>query len=560
MLALAGAHAVGGVALHQLDVVVALLRRVVKILELQVFVEVDKVLALRMGHDGPGVAGAACRFGHLRHSLWARKAAMGCGQQAGTLAVQRLGRAVIHAVDAAAGKDPRWQRGRYKLLHGIGPAHGRAGLVQQIRGRGVAHAHDHAIAGHVFAGARIGLAIGQQARQGHAGDPASAVARMGFVNSPAIEHPDSGGAYRFTGSTGRRLAAHIGHGGDFHARAQGVEHRCESFAVGHQRHCGLHGAHRVAVDQALRRTAGHDAGDVVVPEYRRQLKSPAGYHHGLSAQFGHALRVDQRHPVVGVVTDGCGVGQHADQRFCSHRSLQFAQGLQRCRAAAQLVARAAAAACVFIHHHDLRPGPCSVQSRLQTRDTRADDQHVAKIVALGRVQGGLGQIEFSQTGEVADHAFPQWEQRFGVKRLVIKAHWQKTRQQPHEAVAVVLDATGGVDRDQVHALAQRLHIATDVHGLGRLQHHVDVVVGQCQHAARAVVLEGAAQRVLPGGPQGGADAVTGIAAAIAPLKTKAQGRTAVQPLTGLRGQAHGITAGHRERSFQSHRFGYRAPQ
>ena len=34
MLALAGAHAVGGVALHELDVVVALLRRVIKIFEL----------------------------------------------------------------------------------------------------------------------------------------------------------------------------------------------------------------------------------------------------------------------------------------------------------------------------------------------------------------------------------------------------------------------------------------------------------------------------------------------------------------------------------------------
>ncbi len=169
------------------------------------------------------------------------------------------------------------------MLHGIGPAHGRSSLVQQIGGGGEAHAHDHAITGHAFTAAGIGLPIGQQARQGHAGDPASAVTGMGFVNGPTIQHPHSGCAYRVPCSTGRRLAAHIGHGGDFHARVQGVEHCGETFAVGYQRHCGLHGAHRVAVDQPLRRTAGHDAGDVIVAKHRGQLEGPAGHHHGLGA-------------------------------------------------------------------------------------------------------------------------------------------------------------------------------------------------------------------------------------------------------------------------------------
>ena len=123
------------------------------------------------------------------------------------------------------------------------------------------------------------------------------------------------------------MATHIGHGGDFHARAQGIEHGSKSFAIGHQCHCGVHGAHRVAVDQPLGCAAGHDAGDVVVAKYRRQLEGPGGHHHGFSTQLGHALRVHQRDPVVSVVACGNGVGKQADERLRCHRSLQLVQGL-----------------------------------------------------------------------------------------------------------------------------------------------------------------------------------------------------------------------------------------
>ena len=57
VLALRRPHADGGVALEQLDAVEAFLHRVDEVLELQVLVEVDEVLALRMLDDGIGVGG-----------------------------------------------------------------------------------------------------------------------------------------------------------------------------------------------------------------------------------------------------------------------------------------------------------------------------------------------------------------------------------------------------------------------------------------------------------------------------------------------------------------------
>src|SRR6185503_5685315 len=47
-LALARPHAHGGIALEQLDIVEALLRRISKILKLQVYIEINEVLSARM--------------------------------------------------------------------------------------------------------------------------------------------------------------------------------------------------------------------------------------------------------------------------------------------------------------------------------------------------------------------------------------------------------------------------------------------------------------------------------------------------------------------------------
>ena len=85
---------------------------------------------------------------------------MGGSQHTGALSVQRLGSVVVNAVDPSASEYARRQLGRYKLLHGIGPAHARTRLVQEVGSRRIAHAHDYAVAGNRFLAAGIGLSIG----------------------------------------------------------------------------------------------------------------------------------------------------------------------------------------------------------------------------------------------------------------------------------------------------------------------------------------------------------------------------------------------------------------
>ena len=57
MLPLAGPHSKSGVALEQLDAVKTFLDGVLEILELQILIEIDKILASWMGKDGKRVVG-----------------------------------------------------------------------------------------------------------------------------------------------------------------------------------------------------------------------------------------------------------------------------------------------------------------------------------------------------------------------------------------------------------------------------------------------------------------------------------------------------------------------
>ena len=110
MLALARPHADGRETLEQLDVVEAFLHGVREVLELQVFIEVDEILALRMRHDRPRMRwrfrlrrrrdrSGAARFG--------TRPAVERGQHAGAAAILQLAVEGEDAVHASAGKHAR---------------------------------------------------------------------------------------------------------------------------------------------------------------------------------------------------------------------------------------------------------------------------------------------------------------------------------------------------------------------------------------------------------------------------------------------------------------------
>jgi hypothetical protein len=70
---------------------------------------------------------------------------------------------------------------------------------------------------------------------------------------------------------------------------------------------GGHHDHPTAGSDAIARqqprSAGrqHHAGQIVVAKHRRLLDDAGGEHHGLGAHLGHALRLRERHPMIGVV-------------------------------------------------------------------------------------------------------------------------------------------------------------------------------------------------------------------------------------------------------------------
>ena len=95
VLALARAHADSGVALQQLDVVEALLHGIEEVLELQVLIEVDEVLAARMRKDRIGMArSAALRLCDRRRER--AQTNVGGGLQTRALAVTQL---LVQVVD-----------------------------------------------------------------------------------------------------------------------------------------------------------------------------------------------------------------------------------------------------------------------------------------------------------------------------------------------------------------------------------------------------------------------------------------------------------------------------
>src|SRR6266478_202359 len=107
MAALRGAHTDGGIALQQLDVVVAISDTVHQILDLDILVEVDEVAPAFMGEDWPGMglAHAAAIAGDGRGFAAAGEASVPRCRPTGASTFGHHRFKAICAVDRAGGKD-----------------------------------------------------------------------------------------------------------------------------------------------------------------------------------------------------------------------------------------------------------------------------------------------------------------------------------------------------------------------------------------------------------------------------------------------------------------------
>ncbi|OIQ88068.1 hypothetical protein GALL_300750 [mine drainage metagenome] len=328
------------------------------------------------------------------------------------------------------------------------------------------------------------------------------------------------------------------HGRQLHTGRQQVHGDAISLVVSGQHHCPPERFDRVAVDQALRRRAHHHARQVVVAEYRRLLECAAGDDHLSCAHLGHALRPDQRQQAVRIVSRRMAAEMHFDIGLRRDLCPQLFQQVMVLDVAAVVVAQSPAQLCVLVRQDDLGALLRSRQCCAHPRRAGADHQHIAAQVRFGRYHARRLRVHHPQARHAADDVFPEWEQQPGTMEcLVVEAGRQKRGQQAQHRQMVFGNAACGIDRLQPHAFRHSQHIGTEVDIDAVFQHHVDIMVGQAEHATRPMVLETAAEHFLAGRPQGTGDGIAFEGTVTLAFESEIEDTATIYPFAGLLRQA-----------------------
>ncbi len=226
--------------------------------------------------------------------------------------------------------------------------------MKQRCGRGVADAHHHPVAADDFLPGGIELAVGEQWADYGGAD--SATLRSQFMDPlPAVDSHASLGQFLCSGAE-PCVESQVHHGIDADFVGSQVERGLIAIVIACQHDCGLHGLHRIAINQALRCRCQQYAGEIVVVEYGGLLEHAAGDDHGARAHLGHALIVDQCQPVICVVTGSKRATPHTDTGMSTHSFIEVTQQLQSPIASATLVSQAAADARILIDDAHLCTG------------------------------------------------------------------------------------------------------------------------------------------------------------------------------------------------------------
>jgi len=123
------------------------------------------------------------------------------------------------------------------------------------------------------------------------------------------------------------------------------------------------------MDQTQRCRGQHDAGQVIVAKHGGLFVSTGSDDDGTGAHLGDAIRFHQRHPVVGVIAGGAGIGEHAYFGLHLNAGNQIA-----------FPVRAAAQPCVLIDQHDIRALLRGRQRGTHPGEASAHHQHIAETV------------------------------------------------------------------------------------------------------------------------------------------------------------------------------------
>ena len=148
MPALGWAHADRGIALQQLDVVVALGDAGDEILHLEIFVEVHEVVPAGVGENGEAV-GLAPRPAVARHRRWfglRGEAGVQSRGPAGAVTLDQHRIQPVCAVDRAGGENMRRQGRGLEHVGGLVVGKTCARVMEELAGRAVARGHAKEIA------------------------------------------------------------------------------------------------------------------------------------------------------------------------------------------------------------------------------------------------------------------------------------------------------------------------------------------------------------------------------------------------------------------------------
>ena len=340
----------------------------------------------------------------------------------------------------------------------------------------------------------------------------------------------------------RELAAgvrpQVGDGGDPHARGVQRQRRVEPAVAGRGHHraaARLDGVERREPAGAARE---HHAGQVVVREHERLLDRP-GRRDVAAARTWWSVSPCQtgtspsKNPSAGRAGEDLDAGRAG------------ALGERPRPLVPAFVQQRAAGLPVLVAQHDVGAELRGPQRRAQPGDAAADHEHVAVAAAVlgapAPVVLALG--EDPEAGRVAQHLLVQRPQPARAdERLVVEAGRRERAADDvgcaHDVEVEPGPGVGVRDREPVgHALGARAHrgAAADLH------ERVRALAAAAQLAARAVVLERAAERAPSGCVQRGRDRVALVRRDRLAVEREADRPRAVDPLAGLRGQAAHVT-------------------
>ena len=510
--ALARAHADGGVALHQLDVVVALGDGVEDVLDLQVLVEVDEIAALGMGEHGPGVISPAGAGGRRRGwPLAPLEAGVARRQPALEAAVgdHRLERVV--AVDRAGGEEP----GR-EALEGEGGgrvvvAQPGAGVEQEIGHRAVAGGGHDQITGHLaYRWAADPLGIDRR-------DPRPL---DGFEPGPGQRLPHRA-AGQHLGAAPPRLVAQgaglglgpeVGDRGHLDAGVEQIEGRAVAVAAGRRDHRAGARLDPMVPHQALRARGQQDPRQVVVAEHHRLLVGARGHHHRLGPDLEKPVAAGEREPVVGEQAAAQGAGHDLERRSSAGRRLELGQhpiAALKIEIEAGKPERAAKRRLLLDDEH-LGAGRRRGGGGGEPRRTAAHHHHVGEQIGLVVIAVPAPELDVAEPGEAADQALPQLPRPTRpIERLVVKARGQEAPQAVEDLGGVALQGADIVLRRHLEPRLERRQVGEHVGLVADAHQGVGLLAGARHHPPRPVVLEGARQHPHAPGPQRARHAIAG---------------------------------------------------